>query len=294
MKPSDIIRGFGRPVAYYPELAKHLGGVSSTVLFCQMTYWMDKITSELGVHKSSDEIETETGLSYEEQRTARKKLTRLGVLIETNKRLEHRIYFKVDFQRLDEILTQVFEKAPNGESPFGGMGKVHLGKRGIPCSATGESPVRQEGKVHFDPTEITTEITTEIKKDSCQVEPDDSEDPAEIVLAHFNRVTRSSYRDGKTTMGYIRGRLADMYSADDLMLVADYATAKWLNDPKMCDYLRPKTLFGPENFQEYHQKAMKWAESGRPQCINGRWLIPGRDINQISQPDSHIPAGFRG
>jgi hypothetical protein len=33
-----------------------------------------------------------------------------------------------------------------------------------------------------------------------------------------------------------------MYSADDLMLVADYATAKWLNDPKMCDYLRPKTL----------------------------------------------------
>ena len=43
-------------------------------------------------------------------------------------------------------------------------------------------------------------------------------------------------------MGYIRGRLADMYSADDLMLVADYATAKWLNDPKMCDYLRPKTL----------------------------------------------------
>jgi uncharacterized phage protein (TIGR02220 family) len=55
-------------------------------------------------------------------------------------------------------------------------------------------------------------------------------------------------------MGYIRGRLADMYSADDLMLVADYATAKWLNDPKMCDYLRPKTLFGPENFRSTTRK----------------------------------------
>lgn len=294
MNPSDIIRGFGRPVAYYPELAKHLGGVSSTVLFCQMTYWMDKLTSDLGVYKSVEEISQETGLSYEEQRTARKKLVRLGVLIETNKRLEHRIYFKVDFQRLDEILTQVFEKVPNGESPFREMGNVHLGKREITCSGTGESPVRQEGNVHFDPTEITSEITTEIKKDSCQVGPDESADPAEMVLAHFNRVTRSSYRDGKTTMGYIRGRLTDMYSADDLMLVADYATAKWLNDPKMCDYLRPKTLFGPENFQEYHQKAMKWAESGRPQCVNGRWLIPGRDINHVSKPDNFVPAGFRG
>ncbi|HBU4428817.1 TPA: hypothetical protein MCY21_005503 [Klebsiella pneumoniae] len=293
MKPSDIIRGFGRPVAYYPELAKHLGGVSSTVLFCQMTYWMDKLTSDLGVHKTSDEIQGETGLSYEEQRTARKKLKKLGVLIETKKRLEHRIYFKVDFQRLDEILTQVFEKAPNGESPFREMGNVHSGSLGKSIPGNGESPFRQEGKVHSDPTEITTEITTEIKN-TCQVEPDDSEDPAEIVLAHFNRVTRSSYRDGKTTMGYIRGRLADMYSADDLMLVADYATAKWLNDPKMCDYLRPKTLFGPENFQEYHQKAMKWAESGRPQCVNGRWLMPGRDINHVSTPDNFVPAGFRG
>lgn len=294
MNPSDIIRGFGRPVAYYPELAKHLGGVSSTVLFCQMTYWMDKLTSDLGVHKTSDEIEGETGLSYEEQRTARKKLRNLGVLIETNKRLEHRIYFKVDFHRLDEILTQVFEKSPNGESPFGETGKVHLGKREIPCSGTGKCPSRDEGKAHFDPTEITTETTTEITKDSCQVAPDESADPAELVLAHFNLSTRSSYRDGKTTMGYIRGRLGDMYSADDLILVTDYATAKWLNDPKMCDYLRPKTLFGPENFQEYYQKALKWSESGRPQCVNGRWLIPGRDVNHVSKPDNDVPPGFRG
>jgi hypothetical protein len=43
-----------------------------------MTYWMDKLTSDLGVHKTSDEIQGETGLSYEEQRTARKNLKNLG------------------------------------------------------------------------------------------------------------------------------------------------------------------------------------------------------------------------
>ena len=39
---------------------------------------------------------------------------------------------------------------------------------------------------------------------------------------------------------------------------------------------------------------MKWAESGRPQCVNGRWLMPGRDINHVSTPDNFVPAGFRG
>ncbi|MFZ5274715.1 conserved phage C-terminal domain-containing protein [Enterobacter asburiae] len=295
MNPSDIIRGFGRPVAYYPSLAKHLGGVSSTVLFCQMTYWMDKLTSDLGVHKTSDEIREETGLSYEEQLTARKKLKRLGVLVETNKRLEHRIYFKINFHRVDEILTQVIDKSPNWQNPFRETGKVQSGKPGMPSSRQRDPRLRDDGKTHFDPTEITTETTAEITdKDSCQVAPDDSADPAELVLTYFNRATRSSYRDGKTTMGYIRGRLSDMYSADDLILVTDYATAKWLNDPKMCDYLRPKTLFGPENFQEYHQKALKWHESGRPQCVNGRWMLPGRDVNCIPRPDNSIPAGFRG
>ncbi|EKS7425953.1 conserved phage C-terminal domain-containing protein [Enterobacter cancerogenus] len=143
-----------------------------------------------------------------------------------------------------------------------------------------------------------------IKKTSCPVrtEPDEnSDDPAQRVLAHFNQVTKSSYRESKTTMGYIRGRLSEPeYVAEDLILVTDYATAKWLNDAKMCDYLRPKTLFGPENFQEYHQKALKWNEAGRPECINGLWLKDGsnsgkqRDVNQISKPDRVIPPGFRG
>ncbi|ELN2576668.1 hypothetical protein RY966_002387 [Enterobacter kobei] len=173
MNPSEVIRGFGRAVAYYPSLTKHLGGVSATVLFCQLTYWMDKITSDLGVHKTAEEIEAETGLSYEEQLTARKKLKKLGVLVETNKRLEHRIYYKVNFEQLDQILTQAFDNKPNGQNPFGEKGKANFGNEGIPCPRDGESPARGEGKAHFDPTEITTEITTENKTHS---QPDKQSD----------------------------------------------------------------------------------------------------------------------
>ncbi|MDY0669698.1 DNA replication protein, partial [Pasteurella multocida] len=60
---------------------------------------------ELGVYKTQAELEEETGLSRKEQETARKKLREIGILIETHKRLEHRMYFKINMERLDEILS---------------------------------------------------------------------------------------------------------------------------------------------------------------------------------------------
>lgn len=127
-----------------------------------------------------------------------------------------------------------------------------------------------------DPSVNTTTDPSDIKT-SCPVaaQPDEQSDPAAQVLEHFNRVTNSSYGRGgrtKTTLGYIRGRLADNYSAEDLMLVVDYLTAKWADDSKMSDYLRPSTLFGPENCVEYFEKASKWHASGRPKCVKGRWV----------------------
>lgn len=89
-------------------------------------------------------------------------------------------------------------------------------------------------------------------------------------------------------MGYIRGRLAEGYTAEDLMLVVDYLTAKWLKDPKMSDYLRPRTLFSPENCAEYFDKAKKWTKNGRPACINGKWQTgsaPRKDALDFNNTD---------
>ncbi|WP_340615231.1 conserved phage C-terminal domain-containing protein [Xenorhabdus thailandensis] len=123
-------------------------------------------------------------------------------------------------------------------------------------------------------TEITTEITTETNS-LCQVPTEPDHNPVQQVLVYFNQVTGSNYRDGKTTMGYIRARLGDGYTVDDLKLITDYLTTKWRDDGKMRDYLRPKTLFGPENCTEYFDKACKWDKAGRPACVNGRWLKAG-------------------
>lgn len=55
------------------------------------------------------------------------------------------------------------------------------------------------------------------------------------------------------------------------MLVVDYLNAKWAQDPKMSDYLRPKTLFAPENCVEYFDKA----KNGRPPDAQPDWRQVG-------------------
>ena len=78
MKLSEMLRVAGKPIAYYPELAKPLGGVNASILFSHFFYWHDKTRHELGIYRTAEEIEIETGLSVQEQRTARNKLKERG------------------------------------------------------------------------------------------------------------------------------------------------------------------------------------------------------------------------
>ncbi|EKN3736511.1 TPA: hypothetical protein ACPZQZ_001274 [Yersinia enterocolitica] len=161
MTPSELIYQFGRPIAYYPGLVPYLGSVNAVILFCQFFYWTGKETSEFGIFKTTEEIESETGLTYEEQLTARKKLKQAGVLKETNKRLEHRIYYQIDTGRLDGMLSQPIDKPPNGESPFRETGKPQLANEEKPKPPARDSLTGGQGIPHFDHTEITTETTSE-------------------------------------------------------------------------------------------------------------------------------------
>lgn len=117
MKPSEMLKNTGRVIAYRPNLARLFGGVIAEVFFEQIFYWQDKTDSSLGVYKTQEELEVETGLSRKEQETARKLLREKGVLIETYKRLEHRLYYKIDCDKLDELLATL-ANVQNEHSPM--------------------------------------------------------------------------------------------------------------------------------------------------------------------------------
>lgn len=111
MTPSETLKLLGRPIAYHPKLAKLLGSVNAAILFGQLVYWSDKTNHELGIYKTAEQIEEETGLSPKEQKTARAKLVKLKVLTETHRRLEHRLYFKINFAVYDEFVLQYLAKS---------------------------------------------------------------------------------------------------------------------------------------------------------------------------------------
>lgn len=103
MKISEALAGVGAPIAYHSNLARCFKSVKAAILFSQIFYWQQHSASSIGVYKSAEDLELETALTYREQKAARDTLVRLGVLIETHRRLEHRIYFSIDLDRLDEV-----------------------------------------------------------------------------------------------------------------------------------------------------------------------------------------------
>jgi hypothetical protein len=149
MKPSEILIDIGRPVAYYPGLRRIAGSATATIFLCQFLYWTGKEKGGDGwIYKTSDEIEEETALSYEEQKTARRRLVENGLLKETNARLEHKMYFRIDLDRLDLLWR-------NGEPPVPEQGNATLGNKEMPCSYNSNTE---------NTTETTSHTLSEKKK----------------------------------------------------------------------------------------------------------------------------------
>lgn len=145
----------GRPIAYYPQLAKFFGSVNAAIFFAQLFYWQQRADSDLGVYKSSEEWQEETGLSYREQATARKILVERGMLVETHKRLEHRIYFMLDREVVDKAYALWNEaQLANADKAFP--------ERRKRISGNAENAIGGEREAQFDhKTENTAETTAE-------------------------------------------------------------------------------------------------------------------------------------
>ncbi len=176
MKLTDFITDIGRPVAFYPGLRKITQSTTATLFLCQLIYWMGKGADPDGyIYKSSEEIEEETGLTYDEQRTARKKLVQLGFIEEHYARLEHQIRFRVianavntswaswqcpDGEGYNPTMANAINTSwPSWQCPDGEGHNPTMANAILPNSLNGT-------------TETTTETTTEIiAEKSAKPEP---------------------------------------------------------------------------------------------------------------------------
>ena len=70
------------------------------------------------------------------------------------------------------------------------------------------------------------------------------------VIEYLNEKAGKKFKGTDTNIKFIRARLGQGYTFDDLRAVINRKVAEW-KDTKMAEYLRPATLFNDEKFNQY-------------------------------------------
>lgn len=111
-----------------------------------------------------------------------------------------------------------------------------------PSSSDAPTPI---GKNEQD--NITSINTTSINKEIVR-KPDV---PYKKIIDYLNEKTKRKYRaSSQKARKAIKARWNENYTLDQFKKVIDNKIISWGNDSRMCNYLRPETLFGPR-FDDY-------------------------------------------
>jgi hypothetical protein len=157
LKWSEAYEHSGRTIAVPVKLI-HAIGAKGAILVAQLFYWKDKgIGGEGWVYKTKKQLTSETGISLKEQRKCVEEMKRKGVLETRYDRLEHRLWYRIHTETLDEIM----DADSPGEVPFGHMPKAPA-KKADGTGPKGRSAGAQRAGRHIDqrlPQENTQETT---------------------------------------------------------------------------------------------------------------------------------------
>ena len=86
--------------------------------------------------------------------------------------------------------------------------------------------------------------------------------PLYIPIQYLNQETGHTYKFIATHTKFIQARYKDGYTLEDFKKVIDTKVAQWKNNSQMAQYLRPKTLFSPSNFDSYLNEVPKDSQPG--------------------------------
>ncbi|EGK5349380.1 hypothetical protein IOX91_003208 [Salmonella enterica] len=172
---SQFLQLVDRPIAFQRSFVRLGVGITGALLLSQIVYWQNRMEGQW-FYKTQADLEEETGLTRYEQEGARKKLVSCGVLEEAKRGIPAKLYFRVNQERLEELLI--------GENQHAGMGKTHNQGCGNYANSDVENHQAGMGKTHeqlrgnpasihtVDYQETTQEITTENKSLGASAEAD--------------------------------------------------------------------------------------------------------------------------
>ncbi len=104
----------GRPVSFYPSLARVFDDISTALLICQFMYWRKKVGCR-EIYKTQEEIEVETGIKAGAQRRIFKNLQKDGFVQIVKKGMPAKNYYKWNWEQIDSFINEFLcaEKSGN-------------------------------------------------------------------------------------------------------------------------------------------------------------------------------------
>lgn len=176
VSPSVVQKILGRVVAYHAAFTL-LPGVSvpGAVFLSQAFYWTRNTKAEerggwfYKNQSGRDSWESETGLTPKQQANARRTLVEIGVLEEKRKDVPAKIWYRVNCERLLELLAEQLEDEPSGSGCNSQIlplvdSTFSSGQSG---KKNGQTLILPKGK---SITENTTQNTTRNKYESAKTE----------------------------------------------------------------------------------------------------------------------------
>ena len=172
---SNFLQLVDRPIAFQRSFVRLGVGITGALLLSQIVYWQNRMEGNW-FYKTQADLEEETGLTRYEQEGARKKLVSCGVLEEAKRGIPAKLYFRVNQERLEELLL--------GENQHAGMGKTNKQGCGISANSDAENQHAGMGKTNeqscgnsasihtVDYQETTQKINTENKYLGASAEAD--------------------------------------------------------------------------------------------------------------------------
>lgn len=189
-------------------------GIEATILFGALCSFQRYFNGE-EFYKEQDKLMEETCLTEYLLRNATKILKDLGLISVIKKGLPAKNYYKVNADKLLELLTTSDSK----------------------INTTSDIKNDTTGSIKFDSTYNKNIINN---KDNNKYI---------VVLEYLNEKTGANFRPIDTNLKLIKARMQD-YTEQDLKNVIDKKVKEW-KGTEMQQYLRPKTLFNATNFENY-------------------------------------------
>ncbi|MCK6998785.1 hypothetical protein [Enterobacter kobei] len=272
---SNFLQLVDRPIAFQRSFVRLGVGITGALLLSQIVYWQNRMEGNW-FYKTQSDLEEETGLTRYEQEGARKKLVSCGVLEEAKRGIPAKLYFRVNQERLEELLL--------GENQHAGMGKTNKQGCGISANSDAENQHAGMGKTNeqscgnsasihtVDYQETTQKINTENKYLGASAEADtpkvkSSTDYSPAFEEAWQAYPKRAGGNSKAAAWKAwKARIKDGVNTEAMLAgVNRYAGYVRATGSAGTQYVKQAaTFFGPDRHFEEPWQAPSGAVSGRP------------------------------